>query len=119
MVASMATTNENTYIDPSINPDDKNLLISLSERYTAMLVEYHKKYKNTRLRKILLDMIIFAISSGGIISSIAVSMPIIALVTGGGILATKLAEQLKYNKKLVILKKIIKELKFRTKVYYR
>ena len=39
-------------------------------------------------------------------------MPIIALVTGGGILATKLAEQLKYNKKLVILKKIIKELKF-------
>ena len=57
-------------------------------------------------------MIIFAISSGGIISSIAVSMPIIALVTGGGILATKLAEQLKYNKKLVILKKIIKEQKF-------
>ena len=59
----MDTTNENTfeasaswsilstarpadaYIDPSINPDDKNLLISLSERYTAMLVEYHKKYK--------------------------------------------------------------------------
>ena len=39
-------------------------------------------------------MIIFAISSGGIISSRAVSMPIIALVTGGGILATKLAEQL-------------------------
>ena len=33
------------YIDPSINPDDKNLLISLSERYTAMLAEYHKKYK--------------------------------------------------------------------------
>ena len=57
-------------------------------------------------------MIIFAISSGGIISSIAVAMPIIALVTGGGILMTKLAEQLKYNKKLVILKKIIKELKF-------
>ena len=41
----MATTNENTYIDPSINPDDKNLLVSLSERYTAMLLEYHKKYK--------------------------------------------------------------------------
>ena len=119
----MGTMNENTfdaftsraspaYIDRSINPDDKNLLISLSERYTAMLVEYHKKYKKIRLRKILLDMIIFAISSGGIISSIAVAMPIIALVTGGGILATKLAEQLKYNKKLVILKKIIKELKF-------
>ena len=119
----MDTTNENTfdafasraspaYIDPSINPDDKNLLISLSERYTAMLVEYHKKYKKIRIRKIVLDMIIFAISSGGIISSIVVAMPIIALVTGGGILATKLAEQLKYNKKLVILKKIIKELKF-------
>ena len=109
---SMAASMADAYIDPSINPDDKNLLISLSERYTAMLVEYHKKYKKIRLGKILLDMIIFAISSGGIISSIAVSMPIIALVTGGGILATKLAEQLKYNKKLVILKKIIKELKF-------
>ena len=90
MAASMA----DAYIDPNINPDDKNLLVSLSERYTAMLVEYHKKYKKMRLRKILLDMVIFAISSGGIISSIAVSMPIISLVTGGGILATKLAEQL-------------------------
>ena len=98
------------YIDPSINPDDKNLLISLSERYTALLAKYHKKYKKIRIRKIVLDMIIFAISSGGIISSIVVAMPIIALVTGGGILATKLAEQLKYNKKLVILKKIIREL---------
>ena len=80
------------YIDPSINPDDKNLLISLSERYTTMLAKYQKKYKKIRIRKIALDMIIFAISSGGIISSIAFSMPIIALVTGGGILGEQTHE---------------------------
>ena len=61
----MDTTNENTfdafasralpaYIDPSINPDDKNLLISLSERYTAMLVEYHKNIKKYEYVKLCL-----------------------------------------------------------------
>ena len=56
-------------------------------------------------------MIIFAISGGGIAGSIITATAYIALVTAGGILLNKLLESLKYGKKLVILKKIITELK--------
>ena len=64
-----------------------------------------------RGRKIALDLTIFFISSGGVAVGIVTATPLVALIPAGGILMNKLAESLKYNKKLVILKKIIKELK--------
>ena len=73
--------------------------------------ESNGAYSKIRTRKILLDLTVFAISGAGVAGSIAVA-PLVALVTAGGLLATKLIDQLKYNKKLVILKKINKELRF-------
>ena len=91
--------------------NDQDLLEACCRRYNSLFAYYKNKYKKIRRRKIALDLTIFFISSGGIAGSIVTATPVIALITAGGILMNKLAESLKYNKKLVILKKIIKELK--------
>ena len=90
--------------DEEINDNDQDLLEACCRRYNSLFAYYKNKYKKIRRRKI------FFISNGGIAGSIATATPVVALITAGGILMNKLAESLKYNKKLVILKKIIKEL---------
>ena len=81
------------------------------KRYTSLFKKYHKRYKQTNVRKIVLDLAIFTASTGRIAGSIVTGASVIALMTAGGLLFTKLAEALKYNEKFVMLKKINKELR--------
>ena len=98
------------FIDPELSEENKDFLEANCQRYMMLYKQYKVKMKKIRTRKILLDTVIFAVSSGGVVASITVA-PLISLVTAGGIVLSKVLDQLKYNKKLVILKKIIRELK--------
>lgn len=86
-----------------------DLLESNLGRYTDLLKYYKSKYKRIRSRKIVLDIVCFTITSSGVVGSITL-VPLVALVSAGGVILNKIFEQLKYNKKLIILKKILKEL---------
>ena len=98
--------------DDDIEIENNELIELCLKRYTTLLFDkYHKKYKRIKTRKIILDWTIFAVSSGGIAGSIITATPLIALVTARGLLLNELAETLKYNKKLVLLKKVLKELR--------
>ena len=99
------------YINEELNQHDHDLLEACSLIYNSLYRYFMKKNKKIRRKKNLNDMIVFAISGGGIAVSIITATAYIALVTAGGILLNKLLESLKYGKKLVILKKIIREVK--------
>ena len=92
-------------INDNLIQHDQDLLEACSRRYNSLFAYYKNKYKKIRRRKIALDLTIFFISSGGIAGSIVTATPVVALITAGGILMNKLAESLKYNKTLVILKR--------------